>query len=69
MAKTLTQALHQLTTVSRCPDCGHAVHSTIGQLKKQPKFPCPSCGGDCDVRAAVAWAEAHARTSWLKRVA
>jgi transcription elongation factor Elf1 len=69
MAKTLTQALNQLATLSRCPDCGHAVHSTIGQLKKQPKFACPACGGDCDVRAAVAWAEAHARTGWLKRVA
>ena len=42
---------------------------TIAQLKKKPKFPCPSCGGDCDLREAVIWAEAHARKSWLKRVA
>jgi transcription elongation factor Elf1 len=69
MAKTLAQALNQLTTLSRCPGCGHAIHSTIAQLKRKPKFACPSCGGDCDVREAVIWAEAHARESWLKRVA
>jgi transcription elongation factor Elf1 len=69
MAKTLAQALNQLATLSRCPGCGHVVHSTIGRLKKKPKFACPTCGGDCDVREALAWAEAHARASWLKRVA
>ncbi len=69
MAKTLVQALNQLATLSRCPGCGHVVHSTIGRLKKKPKFACPTCGGDCDVREALAWAEAHARASWLKRVA
>jgi transcription elongation factor Elf1 len=69
MAKTITQALHQLATKSRCPSCGQVVESTIGRLKRKPQFACPSCGGDCDLREALAWAEAHARASWLKRVA
>ena len=69
MAKTIAQALSQVATKSRCPCCGHEIESTLGEVKKNPKFACPSCGGDCDVREAIAWVEIHARKSWLKRVA
>ena len=69
MAKTISQALNQVATKSRCPCCGHINESTLGELKRKPKFACPSCGGDCDVREAVAWVEIHARRTWLKRVA
>jgi transcription elongation factor Elf1 len=69
MAKTITQALSQVATKSRCPSCGHVVESTLDEVKKQPQFACPSCGDDCDVREAVAWVETHARRTWLKRVA
>jgi transcription elongation factor Elf1 len=69
MAKTIAQGLNQVTTKSRCPSCGHVVHSTLGEVKLKPQFACPSCGGDCDLREAVAWVEVHARRTWLKRVA
>jgi transcription elongation factor Elf1 len=69
MAKTISQALNQVATKSRCPCCGHVTESTLGERKKQPRFACPSCGGKCDVREAVAWVELHARRTWLKRVA
>ena len=69
MAKTIAQALNQVATKSRCPSCGHEVHSTLGEMKRKPQFACPSCGGGCDVREAAAWVELHARKTWLKRVA
>ena len=69
MAKTIAQALNQVATKSRCPSCGHEVRSTLGEVKRKPQFACPACGGDCDVREAVAWVEVHARKTWLKRVA
>jgi transcription elongation factor Elf1 len=69
MAKTITQALHQVATKSRCPCCGHIIESTLGEVKKRPQFACPSCGGECDVREAVEWVEIHARRAWMKRVA
>jgi DNA-directed RNA polymerase subunit RPC12/RpoP len=69
MAKTITQALNQVATKSRCPDCGHVVESTFEEMKKQPRFACPCCGEKRDVREAVAWVEFHARRTWLKRVA
>jgi transposase-like protein len=69
MAKTIAQALNQVATKSRCPSCGHEVHSTLGEVKQKPRFACPSCGGDCDVREAAAWVALHARKTWLKRVA
>ncbi len=69
MAKTIAQALQQVATKSRCPFCGHEMHSTLGEMKRQPQFACPACGGERDVREAVAWVEVHARRTWMKRVA
>ncbi|MFZ1070948.1 MAG: hypothetical protein WAN73_10015 [Methyloceanibacter sp.] len=46
MAKTIAQALNQVATKSRCPSCGHEVHSTLGEVKRKPQFACPSCDGD-----------------------
>lgn len=69
MAKTIAQALNQVAVKTRCPCCGHEIHSTLGEVKRQPQFACPSCGGACDVREAAAWVELHARKTWLKRVA
>ena len=69
MAKTIAQALNQVATRSRCPSCGHEVHSTLGEVKRKPQFACPSCGCDPDVREAAASVELHVRKTWLNRVA
>jgi len=69
MARTIAQALAQVPTKSRCPSCEYEIHSTLGEVKRKPQFACPSCGGDCNVRESVAWVEAHARRTWLRRVA
>ncbi len=69
MAKTVAHASEQVPTKSRCPSCGHVVESTLEAMKLKPQFPCPSCGGDCDVREAVAWVEIRIGHTWLKRVA
>jgi transcription elongation factor Elf1 len=69
MAKIVEQTRNDVATKSRCPSCGHEIHSTLEEVKKKPQFACPSCGGDCDLREAVAWVEMHVSQAWLKRVA
>lgn len=69
MAKTVAHTQDDVVTRSRCPCCGHVVESTLDAMKRKPQFACPSCGGDCDVREAVAWVEIRIGRTWLKRVA
>ncbi len=69
MSKIIGQAKNAVPTKSRCPSCGHEIHSTLDEMKKTPQFACPSCGDACDVREAVAWLELHVSQTWLKRVA
>jgi transcription elongation factor Elf1 len=69
MSKIFEQTKNLVATKSRCPSCGHEVHSTLEAMKNKPQFACPSCGDDRDVREAVAWLEMHLSQTWLKRVA
>ena len=53
MANMIGQTLNHVATKSRCPSCGHEIHSTLDEMKRTPQFACPSCGDDCDVREAA----------------
>jgi DNA-directed RNA polymerase subunit RPC12/RpoP len=69
MARTIKQALAQISTLSRCPSCGHISEAKLGEVKQNPEFACPDCGGKRDLRESAAWLELRVRRDWLKRVA
>ena len=54
MARTIKQALAQISTISRCRGCGHVSEATLGELKVNPEFACPECGDKRDLREAAA---------------
>ena len=69
MARTIKQALAQISTLSRCRACGHVAEASLEAVKKEPCFECPECGDRRDLREAAAWLEVRVRRDWLKRVA